>query len=148
MKYDSNGNQQWETNWSNPDNVGMQANYFNNAYRIAPDNNGSVFVSGYSFNGTTDEITLLKYSAAGDFMWQKNYDTKTNWPEIWDNRNFMKIDSANNIYLAGNVYDSTKHSDILLIKYDNDGTLLWSAAWNSPGNDSDYVSGDFMMKKD
>jgi len=143
VKYDSNGNQQWEVNWSNPDNPGMQANYFNDAYRIAPDNNGALFVSGYAFNGTTDEITLLKYSADGDFMWQKSYDTKTNWPEIWDNRNFMKIDSANNIYLSGNVYDSTKHSDILLIKYDNNGTLLWSAAWNSPGNDSDYVSGDF-----
>ena len=143
VKYDSNGVQQWEVNWSNPDNAGLSSNYFNNGYRIAVNNNGELLVSGYAFNGTTDEIALLKYSSDGDFIWQANYDTKTNWPEIWDNRNFMKIDSANNIYLAGNVMDSTQHSDILLLKYDDGGTLLWSAAWNSAGNDSDYVSGDF-----
>ncbi len=143
VKYNADGEQQWEANWSNPDNQGMQANYFNSAYRIETDHNGSVFVSGYAYNGTTDEIALLKYSSDGNFIWQKTYDTKTNWPEIWDNRNFMKIDSSNNIYLAGNVMDSTQRSDILLIKYNNDGSLLWSTTWNSSGNDSDYVSGDF-----
>jgi hypothetical protein len=70
--------------------------------------------------------------------------TPNQLPEIWDNRNFMKIDSANNIYLSGNVLIQ-RSTVTFFIKYDNSGTLLWPIPEFS-GNDSDYVSGDFTLR--
>jgi len=143
VKYNNDGTQQWEANWHNPVDSDLSSNYFNEAYRVKVDDQGNLFVSGYTFNGVDDELTLLKFNTDGNLLWTKSYDTKANWPEIWDNRNFMKIDANDNIYMAGEVRDSTHGCDILLLKYDSTGALLWSKAWNSTGNDSDYVSGDF-----
>ena len=139
VKYNSAGMQQWVARWANPDNASQVFNYFNEAYQVSADNSGNVYVSGYGFNGTSHELTLLKYDASGNFLWQRDIDTHAQWDAL--TKDYMKMDAAENIYLAGNIHNPSTGSDILIVKYDPQGNLLWTSSWNSPTNDSDYVSG-------
>jgi hypothetical protein len=141
VKYDSSGQQKWVARYVNPDNASLSSNYFNEAFEVLTDQNRNVYVSGYFFNGTSHELTLLKYDAAGNFLWERDMDTKAQWTTV--QKNYMKLDASDDIYLLGNIQDSLTGCDLLLLKYDATGTLLWSQTWNSPGNDSDYVCGTY-----
>lgn len=140
IKYNSAGVQQWVARWVNPDNATLSSNYFNEAYEIFTDNAGNVYVSGYAFNGTSHELTLLKYDASGNLLWERDIDTHGHWSQI--SKDYMKLDAADNIYLAGNVRNPVSGCDILLVKYNPQGNLLWVTTWNSSTNDSDYVCGE------
>ena len=141
VKYDSSGQQQWVARYVNPDNIGLTSNYFNTAFEILPDHSGSVYISGYFFNGTTHELSVVKYDASGNFLWAADFDTQEQWTQV--QKNYMKLDANDNIYLLGNIQNAITGCDVLLLKYDSAGTFKWSRTWNSPGNDSDYVCGVF-----
>ena len=145
VKYDSSGVEQWVARYENPDNTGLQSNYDNDVFEVDADENGNVFVSGYTFNGNTHELTLLKYDNTGNLIWARDIDTRAKWPTTNINKNYMKLDRWNNIYLLSQIQSNSNSTDMMLAKYDPNGNLNWTSTWDSPSHDSDYTSGGFYV---
>jgi hypothetical protein len=62
--------------------------------------------------------------------WVRQFNSSSNNN---DHVNDMKIDEFGNIYLCGYVLYSVNSTDVLVIKYDRNGNLLWSRTWNGTG---------------
>jgi len=48
------------------------------------------------------------------------------------------VDQGGNLITTGNSFDSTQLANILIIKFNNQGSIDWQVTWNSPNNKSDY----------
>ncbi len=112
LKYDSNGNYQWERIW------GVNGQYGNYFYRIIIDDNDDLYISGctktYGIPNNYDAL-LLNYDTSGN----------QNWNKIWMGSGFdatpgICMDSQSNIYIVGYTdTDSVGGYDALIIKYKN-----------------------------
>ena len=111
---------------------------------IVTDNNGYIYVTGHVQTPSKgDDIFLIKYDTLGNVIWQlqtggTNYDAATG----------IKLDLNGNIFITGNTNSSDFPvlsgfqmayvggiSDAFLMKYDPNGTLLWSTYYG--GNNQD-----------
>lgn len=127
LKYDSNGNQRWAAVF----NKGQ--NYSDHSYLIAPGKNGSVYVSGYSYNaalGKEQEWITIKYDSLGNQVWMKPFST-------WQGATVgapadMKLDAMGNLYLTGGFQDSGIFVSYATIKYDTAGNQQWVARYRGP----------------
>jgi uncharacterized delta-60 repeat protein len=128
VKFDSEGQNIWHRTYSNQE----QYNDFGHALKIDPSNN--IYISGYS----NEDLVLLKYSPEGDTTWQGSFNTNKVWMDI--EQSYMELDNQGNIILCGNYYSQTAQEDILVLKYDPAGELMWNKIWNSPGSNRDMVS--------
>jgi hypothetical protein len=146
VKYDASGQEQWVARYDSM-NAGMTSNYESDVYETEAGKSGNLYISGYMFDSLTHQLTLIKYDSSGMLIWKRDFDTKYKWPTTNINRNYMKLDLEENIYLLGRIQDSLQSSNLLVVKYDSTGNLLWQREWNSPSNDSDLVSGGFYEDK-
>ncbi|TFF88656.1 MAG: hypothetical protein EU549_02610 [Promethearchaeota archaeon] len=122
LNYEGNiiWNNTWDTNYS--DNIRDIALYSNNIY-----------ILGYSINSTSYEnfSYILKYNLGGELEWDLIIDSD----EIY--LNSMIIDSSENIFMGG-VNNTNGNSDILFLKLDKDGKMLWNNTWD--GNESENLT--------
>ena len=116
----------------------------NTEYKYSPqdliiDNNSNIITTGYFYH-TTNQNTLIekfvtaKYDSSGDLFFFRTYD------EGIDNRGYGKIiavDNENNIYSVGSFSSDSSDllNDMLILKYDKDGNLLWNIKKNVYGGD-------------
>lgn len=155
LKYLSNGELQWERNYSyNPI-------YHDTANEISLGIDNYFYVTGFSYYPNDLLGFVIKYSKiSGDTVWSKlkenyipasiildkkgmiyttgnkdgnYYSDKINpegqsvWNQIYNDSGGISkkigVDKNNNIYVAGYQYNKAR---ISIIKYDSDGSLLWS----------------------
>lgn len=104
--------------------------------------NGSIYSAGFSMEATDDPL-VVRFNSNGDTVWRKLYDLGA---EEWSRG--IAIDADGNLYLAGTTrIDPDSLSDILVLKLDADGNLLWNKTYDSnyddQGNciaaDKDYI---------
>lgn len=109
IKYNPDGDTVW-VRWYNG-----TANNQDEAHAIAVDNSGNVYVTGYSYGISTDrDFVTVKYSSTGVEQWIARYDGPANyWDEAWA----LKVDNANNIYVAGYSWGPGTRFDYATIKY-------------------------------
>lgn len=115
--------------WKN--NTGTQ----NMFYKITPVTSfksGDTYVAGatVTMNGSTD-ILLTKYYANGTFAWTQQYNGLAN---AIDFAAGVYIDNSDNIYVTGAVSNDTNNvtlTDLILIKYDNDGNQQWVTTYDA-----------------
>jgi len=132
IKYNSNGIQQWAVRFRGTNN----SNAFGSA--VTSDEEGNVYVTGYSLNNVTDyDYLTIKYNSSGDELWAVNYNGTANGADIAD---FIAVDKFNNIYVSGSSQGSGSDYDYLTIKYDSFGNELWTERYNGPGNGFDKPS--------
>jgi hypothetical protein len=114
IKYNSSGIQQWIKFFDYP------THYDDEAKKIAVDNAGNIYVSGFSelCQFSCKIYTLLKYTNNGDFIWSKSYGNETPGGDIGD----MKIDNDCNIYITGSIDNC---DDAAIIKFDSSGQQQW-----------------------
>ncbi len=91
------------------------------------DNDGNVFVCGYSTSYTNGKGPLfLKYNSSGFLIFNMTL-TAMKW-EFFD----IDMNSRGDIYLIGYCdYNQDGTSDFLICKYSKDGLSLWNNAWSS-----------------
>jgi uncharacterized delta-60 repeat protein len=136
VKYDTNGNQLWVVRYDGPANSADFAN------AIAVDTSGNVYVTGWSFgSGTNYDYATIKYDTNGNHLWAARYDGPANFA---DGANAIAVDASGNVYVTGQSYGSGTYGtyeDYATIKYDTNGSQLWAARYNGPGNwhDSAYA---------
>ena len=103
---------------------------FDEAYKIAVDLMGNVYVTGFADNGTLTSIDYctIKYSPSGIMMWVMNYDGGVGGGH--DFPHALAVDAMGNVYVTGASPGDPMHidyNDYCTIKYSPAGVLLWAA---------------------
>ncbi|MHB0961357.1 MAG: NHL repeat-containing protein [Pirellulaceae bacterium] len=96
---------------------------------IAVDADGSVYATGYCFNGTNFDCITWKCDRGGNLLWERRHDDGGN-----DAGNGVALDAEGNAYVAG-FTSSDAHDDFLVLKYGAAGNVLWRQTYDSGGND-------------
>jgi hypothetical protein len=111
IKYYSNGDTAWVRIYNGP------GNWHDEAYAIAVDDSGNVYVTGWSGGiGTGEDYATIKYDPNGDTVWVRRY----NGPENDDDEAFaIAVDDSCNVYVTGS----------RTIKYSSGGDQQWVGAW-------------------
>ena len=109
VKYNSDGQQQWVTNYTGPSNVGF-------AVAIALDGVGNVDVTGSSLDSGeiyTDYATI-KYDSAGQEQWVMRYDGPGSGGDF---AHALAVDGSGNVYVTGTSDDINLNEDYATVKY-------------------------------
>jgi uncharacterized delta-60 repeat protein len=97
---------------------------------------GNIVVAGTSVTNPGDhDITLIRYTASGDLVWQQTLQRPTND----DYAVAMTVDPSGYIYVAGNTSNGST-MDIVSLIYNYDGTFLQASAFNGAANLDDEAS--------
>ncbi|MHA1253550.1 MAG: SBBP repeat-containing protein [Candidatus Helarchaeota archaeon] len=119
-KYNPLGALLWNITWGN--------NYSNIAYDIAIDQNDYIYVVGCTnetHNGKDFEALLIKFDSSGNQQWNITWGGN----DVEELKNIV-IDNSGNLYITGKTKSYGKgNEDVLLLKYDNTGTLIWNESW-------------------
>ncbi len=103
---------------------------FDVARALSLDYQKNIYVTGTSWlssNGRMGIVTI-KYNPEGRMVWEAIY------PDAEAQDILVK---GNNIYILGNAITASG-SDILLVKYNSNGSEIWSQTYNGPVSGDDY----------
>ncbi len=120
----SNGiNPIWESFYSNS---GDNSDRYNN---VISDGAGNFIGVGYTIrSGNYRDFLVVKFDANGDTIWTR---TKNGKGSTDDEAIAVAVDGSGNVFVCGSSDGGTTNLDILLIKYDINGTKLYDTTWNS-----------------
>ena len=124
LKYDSSGTRLWNRTWNGNKSVFRS---------LRLDSSGNIYGAGDTdpLGDQYMDIFLVKYNDNGDQLWNRTWGGA-------DSEGFqiMKLDSLDNIYLAG-VTNSfgAGGADSCLIKYNSGGTQMWNYTWGRTYSD-------------
>ncbi len=105
------------------------------ATALAIDNQGNVYVTGYSNGSGSDlDYATVKYNSAGVQQWVARYNGIGNYQ---DRADAIAVDTQGNVYVTGHCASSTYNMDYVTIKYNSNGDTLWVRRYDGPGNDAD-----------
>ncbi|MEZ4651690.1 MAG: SBBP repeat-containing protein [Candidatus Eisenbacteria bacterium] len=94
---------------------------------------GWVTVTGITTTDNTFEVTTLSYDDAGNLLWEDRFPISgTFWREFTPR---MVQDADGNFLISAH-----SAGDYLVLKYDSDGTLLWSQSYDGPAGGDDFAS--------
>jgi uncharacterized delta-60 repeat protein len=119
----------WVRRYNGPGNSNDGAN------AIKLDNQGNVYVTGYSagLNGNYDYATI-KYNSANIQQWVARYNGPS---DSSDYATAIVIDTFGNIYVTGYSFNSGTNYDYATIKYNTNGDTVWVRRYNGPGDSID-----------
>ena len=130
FRFSPSGNvqEEWAKGYNGPGNFSDQA------FAIAIDGSGNVYVTGASFGSGTDlDYTTIKYNAAdGTEEWVARYNGPGNYVDAaWA----ISVDGSGDVYVTGESFGSGTDYDYATIKYNPaDGSEVWVVRYNGPGN--------------
>ena len=123
----------WSRRYNNPSTTSDIGEH------IALDNWGNVYVTGRSISGTnlnyTWNMTTIKYDGRGQEQWVRTYDNP--YGEA-DSPSDMVVDALGNVYITGATGVGAQ-SDILTLKYNSNGDLLWVKHYDGDKHTNDVA---------
>jgi hypothetical protein len=128
LRVDNDGTLLWEQTFGGIDN--------DQGYHVDQDHDGGFILSAetYSFGAGNNDGWLIKTDQSGALLWEKTYGTsgkeRTYWVTALRDSNYIvtgRTDTLNAL---------KEEPDLLLIKVDRTGTLLWQKP---------YISGNFAV---
>ena len=123
IKYNSSGVQQWMARYNGP------GNHIDQAYDIAVDDLGNVYVTGGSRGiGTERDFCTIKYNSDGDSVWVRRYNGPDN---NIDESIAVEVDGLGNVYVTG-YSDGGVNLDYYTIKYSSSGEVEWASRYDGP----------------
>ncbi|MBI5866455.1 MAG: SBBP repeat-containing protein [Planctomycetes bacterium] len=127
-KFDPAGNEQWYRGYDGP------AASHDNLTDIAIDADDNIFVLGEVRTASgSDEIALLKYNDSGALQWTRLYTDGI------DNAvSNLARDSFGNIYIGARTRITYAQHELMMLKYDTNGTLLYRRAQTGPDGGEAY----------
>ncbi len=129
IKYDSAGKEMWVRRYNGTGNSSDEA------YSIAVDQAGNVYVTGTSTGaGTGLDFATIKYSPSGDERWVQRYNSSGEMDEFGTT---LSIDRSGNVYITGGSWKFMQgvRSDYVTIKYDSSGNEKWVVKYAGPQDD-------------
>jgi hypothetical protein len=123
LKYDTSGDVVWQHHLSGTPHLGAGAN------AIAVDAQGNVYATGgirdNAAFGPDPNFFTVKVNADGSIAWTRQYSTPGPFTEH-DNGQYIAVDSAGNIFVAGQSHGGMERSwDTTILKYSPAGDLQW-----------------------
>ncbi len=132
MKFSASDSFEYETALARYDGPG---NSLDAATAMAVDPFGDVIVTGQSVGaGTGDDFATVKYDNSLNEVWVRRYDGPGGGA---DRAVALAVDASGFTYVTGESLGSGTDNDFATIKYDVDGTPLWTARYNRAGNSND-----------
>jgi uncharacterized delta-60 repeat protein len=129
IKYNSAGQEQWVARYNGP---GLDTD---EAYAIALDGLGNVYVTGHSVgSGTGLDYATIKYNSAGQQQWVARYNGPVNGD---DYAQAIAVDGSSNVYVTGSSNGVGSDLDYVTIKYNSAGQEQWAARYNGPASYTD-----------
>jgi len=134
VKYDTNGNLQWQKTLGS-------AGLTQQALSVVVEQSTGDFYVGAGFfpnSGFPQDTRILiaKYDTSGTLQWQRSLT-----PVVSSNQAVCQdiaLDSAGNIYIVGSTPNTTSSNQAVLIKYNSSGTLQWQVGLSKATGQSDY----------
>jgi|WetSurMetagenome_2_1015567.scaffolds.fasta_scaffold87719_2 hypothetical protein len=140
-KYNSSGLPQWVEYLGSTDAASELGT------GVAADNNGDIFVTGYTrgnLNGSTNaggaDAFIVKYSSSGILQWTRTLGSSSDEYAL-----SIAVDQSGNAYIAGytngNMGESINqgNEDAFIAKYDGAGNLQWTTLLGSSGTEICYA---------
>ncbi len=124
VKYDSSGNQLWVARYNG------SGNYNDKGHKVITEGN-YVYVVGYVnpySSGTFYDYVVLKYDLNGNLIWARTYNGPSDSSDIARD---IAVDNEGNVYVTGSSYGQGTSTDIVTIKYNSNGDVLWIARYNN-----------------
>jgi len=105
------------------------------AISVALDSSSNVYSLGVTTipNQITGDIVLLKYNSAGTLQWQRRLRSTI---KLFSSG--FAIDDQSNICLVGIDYGASGKDNLIIVKYDTNGNLLWQRFLGDGGVDLDF----------
>lgn len=105
---------------------------------ITYDNSGHIYITGAVLNANNNYDTrTIKLNPNLSIVWSRDYN---GIDSLDDESNDVKVDSLGNVYIAGYSTSSSESKNILLIKYDNLGNIIFEKLQNGLGNGNDRAN--------
>jgi hypothetical protein len=95
---------------------------------IDVDLNGNFFVAGYTLSiiDGNENLVLTKFDPLGNILWSKD------WSTAYDEyAKGVVVDSSGNVYVSGTQASSMGNYNMILLKFTNDGTIIWEKNWGT-----------------
>ena len=124
LKFNSTGSIVWQKAWG--------GSVVNQAFGVALDSNGHIYVTGATSYGAGNlDVFLSKFDSAGSLLWQKT------WGGSGQDRGLgVAVDASGNIYVTGETASFGAGSfDVVLLKFNSAGGLLWQKTWGGSSDD-------------
>ena len=128
IKYNANGDTLWIRSYNGPTNQEDVGN------AIAIDNQGNVYVAGYTQGIYMRDYLLIKYNANGDTAWVRTYNNPQQNSD--DIEQTLVLDNQGNSYISG-FSSGANDADIVTIKYNPSGQEQWLKSYDGPGHTDD-----------
>ena len=126
LRFDSAGIFQWIRTF---DSTAYTQSY---GESIAVSGDGNIFVTGTarSISSLNDFVTM-KFSLSGELLWRKTYNGLGNGD---DSSVGLVLDDQNNAFVTGSSKTTGTASDIVTLKYNNSGDLLFTKTFSGPSD--------------
>jgi uncharacterized delta-60 repeat protein len=132
LKYSAAGDQLWVSTYDGPGNDNDEA------IKMLVDNNGQVYVTGFSTGSLTNhDYTTIKYDAFGNESWVARY-VGPNYGS--DEAVDLVLDDDENLYVTGGSFRVGFNIDYTTVKYDMFGSEQWVVRYNGAVNSNDYAT--------
>ncbi|MDP8255664.1 MAG: SBBP repeat-containing protein [Candidatus Alcyoniella australis] len=129
-KIDAAGNLQWEKTYN--------GRYVNNGFfGMTYCEGDGLYLCGSTYDersATDSDIIIAKYSDDGLLLWSDEYKTEVNGEDRYEGALLIACGSPGYIYVAGGCYaEINDNKNVLLLKYEVGGNLIWSVSYDENG---------------
>jgi hypothetical protein len=98
------------------------------AVAMVVDTKGNIYVTGNGYaQDTSSDIMTIKYDKSGNVKWIQKYSGLAN---LSDYASDITLDKSGNIYVSGTSYLSAYECDIVVIKYNSSGKVIWTTKYH------------------
>lgn len=135
LKYSPAGSLLWTRTYNGKDQMADGGN------DITLDGADNIYVTGTSKRwngGAIQDMLTLKYNPAGTLLWTANNPGRASIPDNANMPRSIKVDVGGNVYVAAWDVVTEAPRDVLLIKYNPNGSVAWKRNWSRTGEDVVY----------
>jgi len=115
---------------------------YSNSKSVAVDPSGNVYIAGDAWNASID-YCVVKFDQNGNLLWDAFYDG-----QIYNDTDIAQkvfVDNNCNVYITGYNQISSNLTDIVTVKYDQNGNFQWAMNYGNP----DYRSNNaYFLEND
>lgn len=133
MVIDEEGNHEWTKGYG-----GANSDW---GRRIFHETGSGFWIAGYSnsYGDASFDFTLLKTDESGELEWEQHYGTADR-ERLWD---AIRIDDGSFILVGETEGALSDGKDILMMRVDEDGELMWTERIDNEGDDVGYAVTSF-----
>lgn len=133
MVIDEEGNHEWTKGYG-----GANSDW---GRRIFHETGSGFWIAGYSnsYGDASFDFTLLKTDESGELEWEQHFGT-TDRERLWD---AIRIDDGSFILVGETEGALSAGKDILMMRVDEDGELMWTERIDNEGDDVGYAVTSF-----